>query len=138
MLRIGAYINILIAGGHIFGLFWADKMFEVTGIGKEMIELAQINPSLPYLLTIVVAIIFFIFGLYGLSADNRFRRLPFLKPAMKNRSVWRGSDPFSNSARRRVDIVLSRDDSANPIRNREKSDADELQEEKISARFACR
>ena len=80
MLKIGAYINILIAGGHIFGLFWADKMFEVTGIGKEMIELAQINPSLPYLLTIVVAIIFFIFGLYGLSADNRFRRLPFLKP----------------------------------------------------------
>ena len=79
MLKLGAYINFLIAIGHIVGLFWADKMFEVTGIGKEMTELAQTHFSLPYLLTIFVAIMFFIFGLYGLSADNKFRKLPFLK-----------------------------------------------------------
>jgi hypothetical protein len=79
MLKFGGYINILIAVGHIVGLFWADKMFEVTGIGKEMTELAQTHSSLPYLLTIFVAIVFFIFGLYGLSADNKFRPLPFLK-----------------------------------------------------------
>ena len=34
------------------------------------------------LLTIFVSIIFFIFGLYGLSADNKFRKLPFLKPVI--------------------------------------------------------
>ncbi|MFM7358000.1 MAG: hypothetical protein ACKO1T_05410 [Sediminibacterium sp.] len=79
MLKLGGYINIVIAIGHIVGLFWADKMFEVTGIGKEMTELAQTHSSLPYLLTIFVAIIFFIFGLYGLSADNKFRPLPLLK-----------------------------------------------------------
>jgi uncharacterized membrane protein len=79
MLKLGGYINILIAVGHIIGLFWADKMFEVTGIGKEMKELAQTHYSLPYLLTIFVAIVFFVFGLYGLSADNKFRKLPFLK-----------------------------------------------------------
>lgn len=82
MLKIGGYINILIAIGHIVGLFWADRMFEVTGIGKEMTELAQTHSSLPYLLTIFVAIIFFVFGLYGLSADNKFRKLPFLKPVI--------------------------------------------------------
>ena len=80
MLKLGGYINILIAIGHIVGLFWANKMFEVTGIGKEMTELTQRHYSLPYLLTIFVAIAFFIFGLYGLSADNKFRKLPFLKP----------------------------------------------------------
>jgi hypothetical protein len=80
MLKLGGYINIVIAIGHIVGLFWADKMFEVTGIGKEMTELAQSHSSLPYLLTIFVAIIFLIFGLYGLSAANKFRQLPFLKP----------------------------------------------------------
>jgi len=80
MLKFGGYINIIIAIGHIFGLFWADKMFEVTGIGKEMTALAQIHFLLPYLLTIFVAIVFFTFGLYGLSADNKFKRLPFLKP----------------------------------------------------------
>jgi hypothetical protein len=79
MLKLGGYINILIAIGHIVGLIWADKMFEVTGIEKEMIELAQIHFSLPYFLTIFVGIVFFIFGLYGLSADNKFKKLPFLK-----------------------------------------------------------
>ena len=82
MLKLGGYINILISIGHIVGLFWADKMFEVTGIGKEMAELTQTHYSLPYLLTIFVAIVFFIFGLYGLSADNKFRQLPFLKPTI--------------------------------------------------------
>ncbi|WP_395047913.1 hypothetical protein [Flavobacterium sp.] len=82
MLKIGGYINILIAIAHVVGLIVAEKMFEVTGIGKEMTELAQTHSSLPYLLTILVAIIFFVFGLYGLSADNKFRKLPFLKPVI--------------------------------------------------------
>lgn len=30
MLQIGGYINIVIALGHLIGLFWAEKMFEVT------------------------------------------------------------------------------------------------------------
>lgn len=79
MLRLGGYINILIAIGHIIGLIWAKQMFEVTGIGKEMNELAQIHSSFPYLLTVFVAVVFFIFGLYGLSADGKFKKLPFLK-----------------------------------------------------------
>jgi hypothetical protein len=79
MLKIGGYINILIGLGHVIGLFWAEKMFEVTGVGREMTELAQIHFSLPYLLTIFVSIVFFIFGLYGLSVDNKIIKLPFLK-----------------------------------------------------------
>ncbi|MFV0573521.1 MAG: hypothetical protein ACK5M1_14025 [Xanthomarina gelatinilytica] len=79
MLRLGGYINIVIAIGHLVGLIWAQQMFEVTGIGKEMNELAQTHSTLPSLLTIFVAVVFFIFGLYGLSADGKFRKLPFLK-----------------------------------------------------------
>lgn len=82
MLKLGGYINILIAIAHIVGLLWADQMFELTGIGKQMAELAHIQASLPYLLTLFVTIVFFIFGLYGLSADAKFRKLPFLKPAI--------------------------------------------------------
>lgn len=82
MLRLGGYINIIIAIGHIVGLFWAEQMFQVTGIGEPMRELSAIHFTLPYLLTIFVAIIFFIFGLYGLSADDKFKKLPMLKPAI--------------------------------------------------------
>lgn len=79
MLKLGGYLNIYIAIGHIVGLFWADKMFEITGIGKEMTELAQTHFSLSYVITIIVSIVFIIFGLYGLSATYKFRRLPFIK-----------------------------------------------------------
>ena len=79
MLKFGGYINILIAIAHIVGLFWAEQMFEFTGSEKEMNELAKTYSALPYLLTIFVSIVFFVFGLYGLSADNKFRKLPFLK-----------------------------------------------------------
>ena len=72
MLKLGGYINILIAVAHIVGLFWADKMFEVTGIANEMTELAQTHSSLPYLLTIFIAVVFFIFGLS--NANHVWRR----------------------------------------------------------------
>lgn len=82
MLRLGGYINILIGVFHIVGLFWAEAMFEATGSSKEMKELTAIHTSLPYLITIFVAIVFIIFGLYGLSADKKFKKLPFLKPVI--------------------------------------------------------
>ena len=82
MLKLGGYTNIVIAIAHIIGLLWANKMFEITGIGNEMTDLAQIHSILPYLLTIFVAIVFFMFGVYGLSAANKFRRLPFIKPVI--------------------------------------------------------
>lgn len=79
MLKIGGILNIIIAFAHIIGLFWADQMFEKTGVTKGMQELAKIHHTLPYLLTVFVAIIFFIFGLYGVLANSKIRRLPFLK-----------------------------------------------------------
>jgi len=79
MLKIGGILNIVIAIAHIIGLFWAEQMFEKTGAGDGMKELSQIHYSLPYLLTIFVAIIFFLFGIYGLLADSKTRKLPFLK-----------------------------------------------------------
>ena len=83
MLRLGGYLNIIIAILHIVGLLWADKMFEVTGIADGMALAAQnIHPIYPYFITVVVAIFFFIFGLYGLSADGKFRKLPFMKPVI--------------------------------------------------------
>lgn len=40
---------------------------------------AEIRPFLPYAMTIFVALIFFIFGLYGLSGAGKIRKLPLLK-----------------------------------------------------------
>lgn len=79
LLRLGGYINILIAIGHIICLYDPEYFFEVTGVGDNMRRNAEIHPLLPYAITIVVTIIFFVFGLYGLSGADKIRRLPFLK-----------------------------------------------------------
>lgn len=79
MLRIGGILNVTIAGAHIIGLFWAEQMFERTGAAEGMKELAQIHYSFPYLFIIFVAIVFFIFGIYGVLASSNTRKLPSLK-----------------------------------------------------------
>ena len=79
MLKIGGIINIIISIAHIIGLLWAEQMFEKTGAGEGMRELSKIHYSLPYLLTVIAAIIFFVFGIYGLFADSKTRKIPFLK-----------------------------------------------------------
>jgi hypothetical protein len=80
MLRLAGYLNILIALLHIVGLFWADTMFEVIGIADGMaLAVKRIHPLYPYFITVVVATFFFVFGLYGLSADNKIKKLPLVK-----------------------------------------------------------
>ena len=79
-LKWGGYINILIAIAHVVGLFFGDKMYDYTGVGENMRRNAEINPYLPTLITIFVAVFFFIFGLYGLSgAGVIHKKLPLLK-----------------------------------------------------------
>jgi len=79
MLKIGGIINCIIAIAHIIGLLWAEQMFEKTGAGEGMRELSGIHHTLPYLLTVFVAIVFSIFGMYGLFANSKTIKLPFLK-----------------------------------------------------------
>lgn len=79
MLRIAGLLCFVFSLGHLLSLFWAKQVFEAGGIGKEMNELSQIQPLLPYILTIIVAIGLFIFGLYAFSADGKILKLPLLK-----------------------------------------------------------
>lgn len=78
-LKIGGYINICIAIAHILCLYDTQYFFEITGVGENMNRNAEIHPLLPYIITIFVSIIFFIFGLYGLSGTGKIRELPLLK-----------------------------------------------------------
>ncbi len=79
MLKIGGILNIIIAIAHLIGLFWMEQMFKITGAYEGMKQVSEIHSLLPFVLTVLVSIVFFIFGLYGLSADGKFRKLPYLK-----------------------------------------------------------
>ena len=79
MLKIGAILNFIIAIGHLLCLFCLEKVFSIYGITKIMNKIATYNGALPYILTAIIAICFFISGLYALSADGSIRKLPLLK-----------------------------------------------------------
>ncbi|MBK5719874.1 hypothetical protein JGH11_03220 [Dysgonomonas sp. Marseille-P4677] len=78
-LKLGGYINIIIAIAHIVCLLNAAYFFEITGVGENMRRNAEIHPLLPYVMTVFVAVFFFIFGLYGLSGAGKIKKLPLLK-----------------------------------------------------------
>ncbi|MBA3329804.1 MAG: hypothetical protein H0T39_02830, partial [Actinobacteria bacterium] len=82
LLRLGGWANLAIAAGHLVALGWAWTVFRWVDIEEPMRDLADQNAALPYLLTLVVAAFFLVFGLYALSAAGDLRRLPLLRPVL--------------------------------------------------------
>ena len=79
MLKLGGIINIAIAAAHVLCLFWLDPVLEWFRMDVYMDRHAAIHPSIPYLITALVAGVFLVFGLYGLSGAGVIRKLPWLK-----------------------------------------------------------
>ncbi len=81
-LRIAGWSNTAIAAGHVIGLIWAWGFFGSVGIEEEMRELATQGVALPYILTLITAGAFAVFGLYALSGAGDLRRLPLLRAGL--------------------------------------------------------
>ncbi len=81
-LRIGGWTNLAIAAAHVIMLIWAWTVFGWVGIEHEMRELAEQGAALPYILTLITAGFFLVFGLYALSGAGDLRRLPLLRPVL--------------------------------------------------------
>ncbi len=81
-LRIGGWANLAIAAAHVIPLIWAWTVFGWVGIEHEMRELAEQGAALPYVLTLITAGFFLVFGLYALSGAGDLRRLPLLRPVL--------------------------------------------------------
>ncbi|GLI04926.1 hypothetical protein YDYSG_09560 [Paenibacillus tyrfis] len=79
LLKLGGYCNLVISILHIVGLFWAKEFFRVTGVAEPMNQLSALHYSLPYLLTVLVAIVFALFGIYAVYEEGGFIKLPFRK-----------------------------------------------------------
>jgi hypothetical protein len=56
-----------------------SSAYRYFGAGEDMAIMDESGSLTPALITGLITIVFCLFGLYGLSAANKFRRLPFLK-----------------------------------------------------------
>ena len=82
-LQIAGWTNIALAAAHVVCLIWAYSAFRAVGIEEDMRRLAeQSGAALPYVVTLIVAAGFLVFGLYGLSGAGIVRRLPLLRGAL--------------------------------------------------------
>lgn len=75
----GSIISLGIALLHIVIIFIGAEGYRYFGAGEEMASLAESGSLQPALITFTITIFFALFGLYGLSGANLFKRLPFLK-----------------------------------------------------------
>jgi len=81
-LRIGGWANLAIAAAHLIGLIWAWSMFRAVGIEEDMREFANQGAALPYILTLITAAGFAVFGLYALAGAGDLRRPPLLRAGL--------------------------------------------------------
>jgi len=81
-LRFGGWANLVIGAAHVVSLIWIWSVFRAVGIERDMRLLAEGGAALPYVVTLIVAAGFSLFGLYALSGAGDLRRLPLLRSGL--------------------------------------------------------
>lgn len=81
-LFVGGLMNIIFGFVHVAIVFLGPWAYEYFGAGYEMTQMAREGSLIPPLVTLFIAGIFWIFGLYGLSGSGRYRQLPLMVPVL--------------------------------------------------------
>jgi hypothetical protein len=77
---IGGYLSMFIAFIHLVLLFWSTEFQSFVELSIVNISESQFSSAiLAFGMNITLVLVLFIFGLYGLSAGQKIRSLPFLK-----------------------------------------------------------
>ena len=82
LVLLGVILHFVIGAGHLACLFCLETVFNIYGINGMMDEIATHGAWLPYLITVCIAMAFFLAGSYGLSALGFIHRMPLLKAAV--------------------------------------------------------
>ncbi len=82
LVLLGVILHFVIGVGHLACLFCLETVFSVYGINEAMDEIATHGAWLPYLITVCIAMAFFLAGSYGLSVLGLIHRMPLQKAAV--------------------------------------------------------
>mgnify|MGYP001559856740 CR=1 FL=1 len=78
-LILGGVFSIAIAILHVAIIFGGAPAYRYFGAGEEMAQMASSGSVLPALMTLSIAVIFAIWGLYAFSGAGLMRHLPLLR-----------------------------------------------------------
>ena len=81
-LKTGGILSFAVALLHLVIVFVGAPAYRYFGAGEEMAAAAESGSAFPAVLTLVLAVVFAVWGLYALSGAGIIRRLPLLKIAL--------------------------------------------------------
>ncbi len=81
-LKLGGILSFVVALLHVLIIFIGAPAYRYFGAGEDMAAAAESGSAFPAMLTLLLVIIFAIWGFYGLSGAGVIRRLPLLKIAL--------------------------------------------------------
>jgi hypothetical protein len=81
-LKVGGVLSFAVALLHLVIIFIGAPAYRYFGAGEEMARAAESGSAVPALVTLLLTVIFAVFGLYALSGAGAIRRLPLLMPAL--------------------------------------------------------
>lgn len=79
LLSIGGICSTLVGLLHIVIVFYGAPAYRYFGAGEEMAVMSENGSLLPAIVTLVIAFVFLIWGLYAFSGVGLIRRLPKLR-----------------------------------------------------------
>ena len=83
LLKIGGGLSFAIACFHIMVIIIGVPAYRFfSGIGDELADKVEAGSVLPALITLLIALVFVIFGVYALSGAGVIRRLPLLRTGL--------------------------------------------------------
>ena len=81
-LKMGGILSFAVALLHLVIIFIGAPAYRYFGAGEEMARGAESGSLFPAMMTVVLVVIFAIWGLYAFSGAAMFRRLPLLRIAL--------------------------------------------------------
>lgn len=82
MLIIAGSLSFLAAFVHLACIVGGENWYRFLGAGEHMAQMAKAGEVLPSVITLVIASILIIWGLYAFSGAGVIRRLPLLRTAL--------------------------------------------------------
>jgi len=80
--KTGGILSFAVALLHLVIIFAGAPAYRYFGAGEEMAAAAESGSAFPAVLTLVLAVVFAVWGLYALSGAGVIRRLPLLRVAL--------------------------------------------------------
>ncbi len=81
-LKLGGVLSFAVALLHIVIIFVGAPAYRYFGAGEEMARAAESGSSVPAVMTLVLVVIFAVWGVYAFSGARMLRRLPLLRTAL--------------------------------------------------------